>query len=72
MFNEEYRAVTINPTADLIPNTKYHVTMASGVVRDAAGNPFSGISDQNHTQLHDDRLQSTPDWELMGQIQRAI
>lgn len=46
MFNEEYRAVMINPTTDLVPNTQYNVTMASGVVMDTAGNPFSGISDQ--------------------------
>lgn len=46
MLNEKYGAVTINPTTNLIPNTQYHVTMASGVVMDTAGNPFSGITDQ--------------------------
>lgn len=63
MFNEEYRAVTINPAADLIPNTKYNVTIANGVVRDAAGNLFSGISDQttlNYTTIASDPLLSRP------------
>lgn len=36
--------VTINPTADLAAGTAYYVTMASGVIADAAGNPYAGIS----------------------------
>jgi len=65
MFNEEYRAVTINPAADLIPNTKYNVTIANGVVRDAAGNLFSGISDQttlNYTTIASDPLLTWNSW----------
>ncbi|WP_292995749.1 Ig-like domain-containing protein [Nitrosomonas sp.] len=65
MFNEEYRAVTINPTTDLIPNTKYHVTMTNGVVMDTAGNPFSGISDQttlNYTTIASDPLLTWNSW----------
>lgn len=65
MFNEEYPAVTINPAEDLIPNTKYHVTMASGVVMDTAGNPFSGISDQtiiNYTTIASDPLLTWNSW----------
>ncbi|WP_394807367.1 Ig-like domain-containing protein [Nitrosomonas sp.] len=66
MFNEEYRAVTINPTTDLIPNTQYNVTMASGVVIDTAGNPFSGISDQ--TTLNYMTIASNPllTWNSWG------
>ena len=35
--------VTINPTADLAPGTGYSVTMASGVIKDLAGNNFAGL-----------------------------
>ncbi|AMO25299.1 hypothetical protein UC35_06740 [Ramlibacter tataouinensis] len=34
----------INPGADLLKGTTYSVTLASGVIRDAAGNPFAGIT----------------------------
>jgi VCBS repeat-containing protein len=36
--------VTINPTADLAAGASYDVTMASGVITDAAGNAFGGIA----------------------------
>ncbi|MGD9982088.1 MAG: Ig-like domain-containing protein, partial [Hyphomonadaceae bacterium] len=36
--------VTINPSADLSNATGYYVNMASGVVRDLAGNAFGGFS----------------------------
>ena len=36
--------ITINPSADLSPDTSYYVTFASGVVRDLANNAFAGIS----------------------------
>ena len=36
--------VTINPTADLLMGAHYAVTMASGVIKDLAGNDFSGIA----------------------------
>ena len=36
--------VTINPTADLARGAGYYVNMASGVIRDTAGNNFAGIS----------------------------
>ncbi|WP_395687726.1 Ig-like domain-containing protein [Caenimonas koreensis] len=36
--------VIINPGVDLAYNTGYYITMAAGVVRDAASNPFAGIS----------------------------
>lgn len=63
-FNE-YGEVTINPTADLIPNTQYHVTMASGVIMDTVGNPFSGFSDQtalNYTTIASDPLLTWTSW----------
>jgi hypothetical protein len=37
--------VTINPTADLLANSAYNIQMASGVLRDSAGNAFAGIAD---------------------------
>jgi uncharacterized protein YjiK len=36
--------VNINPTADLKKGVGYSVTMASGVIKDAAGNSFAGIT----------------------------
>ncbi|MEI8159017.1 MAG: Ig-like domain-containing protein [Burkholderiales bacterium] len=36
--------ITINPMADLGAGQSYYVTMASGVIKDLAGNIFSGIS----------------------------
>ena len=36
--------VFINPTDDLIPNTDYHLQIASGVITDTAGNAYEGIS----------------------------
>jgi hypothetical protein len=36
--------VTINPIADLAGGAGYYVNMASGVIRDTAGNNFAGIS----------------------------
>lgn len=36
--------VTINPAQDLAPGGAYYVNLASGVVRDALGNAFAGIS----------------------------
>jgi len=42
--------VTINPTADLNPDTTYNVQLASGVLKDTAGNAYAGIS--NATTLN--------------------
>ncbi|TAN50348.1 MAG: hypothetical protein EPN21_09135, partial [Methylococcaceae bacterium] len=41
--------VTINPTADLIGGSAYNVQLASGVIKDTAGNAYAGIS--NATML---------------------
>ncbi|MES2264890.1 MAG: Ig-like domain-containing protein [Pseudomonadota bacterium] len=37
--------VTINPTADWHANGNYNVQLASGVIKDVAGNNFAGIAD---------------------------
>lgn len=37
--------VTINPTFDLLSSGAYSVQIPSGVLRDAAGNPYAGIAD---------------------------
>ena len=37
-------AVTVNPFADLSLGTGYYVTVADTAVRDAAGNPYAGIT----------------------------
>ncbi len=33
----------INPSADLLKGSSYNVQLASGVIKDASGNPFAGI-----------------------------
>ncbi|MFZ4524039.1 MAG: FG-GAP-like repeat-containing protein, partial [Chlorobium sp.] len=43
--------VTINPTADMNSGNSYNVQMASGVIKDLAGNAYAGISDA--TTLND-------------------
>jgi uncharacterized delta-60 repeat protein len=37
--------LTINPTADLTAGSTYSIQMASGVIRDTAGNAYVGIND---------------------------
>ncbi|MEG3835081.1 DUF4347 domain-containing protein, partial [Microcoleus sp. Z1_C3] len=36
--------VSINPTADLAPSTEYYVEIASGAIKDSAGNNYAGIT----------------------------
>ncbi len=48
--------VTINPTADFLNSASYNVQMASGALRDAAGNAYAGIS--NATTLNFDTASS--------------
>ncbi|QOJ23959.1 MAG: Ig-like domain-containing protein [Gammaproteobacteria bacterium] len=38
-------SVVINPATDLIPNTSYHLQIASGVITDTAGNAYAGNND---------------------------
>lgn len=44
-FSKDGSTITINPIADLIPNTTYNIQIASGVITDLAGNPYLGIND---------------------------
>ncbi|MCP9848707.1 Ig-like domain-containing protein [Cyanobium sp. Morenito 9A2] len=37
-------AVTVNPTSNLAPNTRYFLTFPAGSLVDTAGNPFAGTS----------------------------
>lgn len=37
--------IFINPTADLIPNTAYHIEIDASAITDTAGNHYAGISD---------------------------
>lgn len=46
-FSKDGSTVTVNPTADLIPNTNYNIQIASGVITDLAGNPYVGINDSD-------------------------
>ena len=39
--------VTINPSNDLAAGSSYYVTIASGVIRDVAGNNYAGISNSS-------------------------
>ena len=41
--------LTINPTASLSSSTKYFVVVASGTVKDSAGNSYAGISTYDFT-----------------------
>ncbi|MER0203369.1 MAG: hypothetical protein DU480_05800 [Nitrosomonas sp.] len=53
--------VTINPTADLVPNTNYSVKIDNGAIIDLANNPYAGINDDttlNFTTLSSDPLLS--------------
>ncbi len=37
--------LTINPSADLAPDSAYHLEIAATAITDVAGNPYAGISD---------------------------
>ena len=43
--------LTINPTADLANGTHYFVTLASGSIKDLAGNSFAGTSSYDFTTV---------------------
>jgi methionine-rich copper-binding protein CopC len=40
-----YSSVIINPVEDLIPDTNYYIQIAAGVILDANGHAYAGISD---------------------------
>ena len=53
--------LTINPTKAFTPNTQYHITMVSGVLRDVACNvPFDGVSDSTTITWKADGAAATP------------
>ena len=52
--------ITINPSADLMPNTTYNIQIAEGVIKDLAGNPYKGIQDEDSLDFTTgDLLQAT-------------
>ena len=52
--------ITINPSADLMPNTTYNIQMAEGIIKDLAGNPYKGIQDADTLDFTTgDTLQAT-------------
>jgi hypothetical protein len=53
--------LTINPTKAFTPNTNYHITMVSGVLRDTACDvPFDGVSDSTTIAWKSDGAAATP------------
>ena len=46
-FSDYDGFVTINPTADLIPNTHYHIQIPAGTITDTTGNAYAGNGDSN-------------------------
>ncbi|CAK0742469.1 conserved hypothetical protein [Gammaproteobacteria bacterium] len=58
-------AMTINPSTDLTANTDYTVTFGAGVVRDLAGNSFSGITSTSQFNFHTTTASTTNTWTVM-------
>lgn len=60
-------SVIIDPTDDLIVDTQYIIKMSSGVILDAAGNTYQGISDSDAldfmTIVSDPRLNWSNPWD---------
>ncbi|MEN9897125.1 MAG: hypothetical protein RLZZ66_774 [Pseudomonadota bacterium] len=54
------KIVTINPARDLIVNTNYHLTFASGVLTDKVGNNFAGLTLSTQLNFNTDILSMTP------------
>lgn len=46
-FNDYDGFVTINPAADLIPNTHYYIQIPAGTITDTTGNAYAGNVDSN-------------------------
>ncbi|WP_160818633.1 Ig-like domain-containing protein [Nitrosomonas oligotropha] len=44
---DSFGGVTINPAADLIPNTHYHIQIPAGTITDTTGNTYAGNGDSN-------------------------
>jgi Ca2+-binding RTX toxin-like protein len=57
--------MTINPTANLLANTDYTVTMQSGAVKDVAGNAFAGISSTSLFNFRTGETSAGGTWTVM-------
>lgn len=60
--------VTINPTADLAPNTLYSVTVENGAVTDLAGNKFAGFGSATELNFTTAANSALDPWTLMVYI----
>ncbi len=62
--------MTINPTANLLANTRYTVTMPTGVVKDQAGNNFAGIANTSRFNFTTAQAgtQTGDEWTIMVYI----
>ncbi len=54
-------SIFINPTTDLVANSTYNIELANGVIMDAAGHNFAGISDTTFTTVASDPLLRSTD-----------
>ncbi|MDV6347255.1 Ig-like domain-containing protein [Nitrosomonas sp. Is35] len=71
--------ITVNPTADLVPNTNYSIRIDNGAITDLEGNAYAGISDDTtldfSTITSEPRLSSSnpddnsSDFQVNGDIQ---
>jgi len=53
-----FNGISINPAADLVPNTNYSIRIDSGAITDASGHAYAGISDD--TTLNFSTISSEP------------
>jgi hypothetical protein len=60
--------VSINPAANLAPNTAYAVTIADGAITDLAGNKFAGIADSTTFNFTTAAASSQDAWTIMVYI----
>ena len=64
--DDSHRTISINPTADLIPNTAYTVEITGNAIKDITGNFFAGIDNQNplrYTTIASSPLMTRSSWE---------
>ncbi len=57
--------VSINPAANLAPNTAYAVTIADGAITDLAGNKFAGIADSTTFNFATAAASTLDAWTIM-------
>ncbi|MBL8499932.1 MAG: Ig-like domain-containing protein [Nitrosomonas sp.] len=53
-----FNGISINPAADLVPNTNYSIRIDSGAITDVSGHAYAGISDD--TTLNFSTISSEP------------